>query len=71
MLIENKIIFIVLSILNQSLIYNKIPNNNVAHAIVSIFLIFSIKFVSTKITPTNITGSDDIIILKKFYLCRN
>ena len=60
-----KFFSIVFSILNLSLINNKMPKIKVVHAIVSMFLIFSIKFVSTKITPTNITGIDDIIILKK------
>ena len=44
---------------------SKIPNINVAHAIVSIFLIFSIKLVSNKMMPISITGIEEIIIFKK------
>ena len=60
-----KSLLIVFSILNLSLIYNKIPNIKVVQAIISMFLIFSIKFVSTKTIPVNITGVEEIIILKK------
>ena len=63
-----KFFSIVFSIVNLSLTNNKTPKIKVVQAIVSIFLIFSIRFVSTKIKPTNITGIDDIIILKKIIL---
>ena len=60
-----KFFSIVFSIENLSLTNNKTPNIKVVHAIVSMFLTFSIRFVSTKIKPINITGIDDNIILKK------
>ena len=60
-----KFFLIVFSILNLSLINNKIPKIKVVQAITWMFLIFSIIFVSIKIKPTNITGTDDIKILKK------
>ena len=60
-----KFFLIVFSILNLSLINNKIPKIKVVQAITWMFLIFSIIFVSIKMTPANITGTDDIIILKK------
>jgi hypothetical protein len=63
-----KFFSIVFFIVNLSLTNNKTPKIKVVQAIVSIFLIFSIRFVSTKIKPTNITGIEDIIILKKIIL---
>ena len=62
--LKEKFFSIFLFKLNLSLINNKIPNIMVVHATISTFLIFSIKFVSTKIIPLSITGIEDITILK-------
>ena len=59
---KSKSFLILFFILNLSLINNKIPKIIVVHAIVSMFLIFSIRLVSTNKNPTNITGIEEIII---------
>ena len=48
-----------------SLKYSSIPNIKVVHAITFMFLKFTIKSVSTKKKPTNITGIEEIKIFKK------
>ena len=48
-----------------SLKYSSIPNIKVVHAITFMFLKFSIKLVSTKKKPINITGIEEIMIFTK------